>query len=181
MKRKDEGLRARLLVLAQEIADREGVGAINIRTLAERAGIATGTVYNYFSSKDEILFVLTEEFWRDTLHQLDREIKAHRFVDQLESVFQELKNRLETASGTMSRLRSLETIGQRRMAAMQDELEAILVRRLREDETIRADVWSPDFTMEAYARFMMRNMVVLLRSREADFGFLREMVLRTLY
>ena len=31
-----------------------------MRALADRAGVATGTVYNYFANKDELLLALTE-------------------------------------------------------------------------------------------------------------------------
>ena len=63
VRKKDDTLRDTLLNLARSIANTEGIDAINIRTLAQRAGIATGTMYNYFSNKEEILLALTEEYW----------------------------------------------------------------------------------------------------------------------
>ena len=63
MKRKDDTLRDTLLSLARNVADTEGIEAVNIRSIAKKAGIASGTVYNYFSNKDEILLALTEEYW----------------------------------------------------------------------------------------------------------------------
>ncbi len=67
MRKKDDTLRDTLLALARKIADEDGLDAINIRFLAKKAGVATGTVYNYFTNKDEILLALTEEYWRQAL------------------------------------------------------------------------------------------------------------------
>ena len=53
MRKKDDTLRSNLLNLARNIADEKGIDAINIRAIANKAGVATGTVYNYFSNKDE--------------------------------------------------------------------------------------------------------------------------------
>lgn len=40
---------------ALELADREGLDALSMRSLAERLGVGTMTLYGYFRSKDELL------------------------------------------------------------------------------------------------------------------------------
>ena len=74
MRKKDDTLRDTLISLARNIADTDGIDAINIRTIAQKAGIATGTMYNYFSNKDEILLALTEEYWMQTLLEMQTAI-----------------------------------------------------------------------------------------------------------
>ena len=59
VRKKDDSLRGALIDYARELAEKEGPEAVNIRSLAGKAGIATGTVYNYFSCKDEILLALS--------------------------------------------------------------------------------------------------------------------------
>ena len=76
MRKKDDTLRDTLIKLARSIADTDGIDAVNIRTIAQRAGIATGTMYNYFSSKEEILLALTEEYWIQTLPEMNTAITA---------------------------------------------------------------------------------------------------------
>ena len=44
MRRKDDTMRDTLLNSARDIADTEGIDAVNIRSIAKRAGIASGTV-----------------------------------------------------------------------------------------------------------------------------------------
>ena len=76
MRRKDETLRDTLLQCAREMVESDGIGAVNIRALAQKAGVATGTVYNYFSNKDEILLALTEEYWQLTLEEMKTAVTA---------------------------------------------------------------------------------------------------------
>lgn len=45
---------------AAQILEREGEAAFNTNRLAERAGVGVGTIYQYFSDKDAILFAMGE-------------------------------------------------------------------------------------------------------------------------
>jgi AcrR family transcriptional regulator len=47
-----------ILATARDIAAEQGMAAVQIATVAERAGVATGTVYRYFPSKTELVVAL---------------------------------------------------------------------------------------------------------------------------
>jgi AcrR family transcriptional regulator len=81
--------RDRLLAAAGELIEEDGYGGASVAAIAERAGVASGTLYRHFSSKEE-LFV---ELFRSVC---DREVEAMRSaagsvdgseVDRLETVF----------------------------------------------------------------------------------------------
>lgn len=182
MRRKDDTLRRTLLVHARNLADTEGIDAINMRTIAQKAGIATGTVYNYFSNKEEILLALTEEYWKQTLQHMDTVISADSFTSQLEEIFYFLLGRVEDSEGKfMNHLGSLETAGQERMASIQMYLEKTLIQRMEHDEKIDKRIWDDAFTKEQYARFVMANIMTLLKTGSNDFPFFISIVKRTLY
>ena len=61
--------RERLLIAARELIEDGGYGAASVAAIAERAGVASGTLYRHFSSKEE-LFV---ELFRAVC---DREVQA---------------------------------------------------------------------------------------------------------
>jgi AcrR family transcriptional regulator len=63
--------RERLLAAARELIEEGGYGAASVVAIAERAGVASGTLYRHFSSKEE-LFV---ELFRMVC---DREVAAMR-------------------------------------------------------------------------------------------------------
>lgn len=184
MRRKDDTLRDTLLKLARDIADTDGIDAVNIRTIAQRAGIATGTMYNYFSSKDEILLALTEEYWTHTLVEMRTVITATSFCEQLEEIFVFLREQIDQSAGKlMNSLGSLEPLGQARMASLQSALESSLIQRMEQDAAIRKDIWNEQFTKPQFARFIMRNMILLLRTKApmTDLCFFLTIVKSTIY
>jgi AcrR family transcriptional regulator len=61
--------RERLLTAAQELIEEGGYGAATVAAIADRTGLASGTLYRHFSSKEE-LFV---EVFRSVC---DREVRA---------------------------------------------------------------------------------------------------------
>lgn len=48
------GTRERLLTAAREVIEQGGYGAASVATIAERAGVAAGTLYRHFASKEEL-------------------------------------------------------------------------------------------------------------------------------
>ena len=50
----------RIIEVAIELAERDGFDAVRLRDLASKAGVALGTVYKRFSSKDDILAAALE-------------------------------------------------------------------------------------------------------------------------
>lgn len=182
MRKKDDTLRNTLLNLSRKIADTEGIEAVNIRSIARKAGVATGTVYNYFSNKEEILLVLTEEYWRQTLAEMESSVTADSFCGQVEEMFFFLKERIDQSAGKlMNSLRSVETAGLARMASMQSALKTALVYRIEQDPEIRKDVWSETFTKEKFARFIMMNLMMLLKTKAPDIDFFLAIIRRTIY
>lgn len=182
MRKKDDSLRGALLDEARQIAETEGLDAVNIRTLAGKAGIAAGTVYNYFSGKDEILLALTEEYWRQTLSQMKNIITADFFCGQLSEIFSFLKEQIDRSAGKlMSSLGNAETAGYARMASMQSELEQALIRCLEQDTGVQSDIFNETFTKEQFARFIMGNLFMLLKSESPDIDFFITIIRRIIY
>ncbi len=184
MRKKDDTLRDTLISLARSIADTDGIDAINIRTIAQKAGIATGTMYNYFSNKDEILLALTEEYWMQTLLEMQIAITADSFCGQLKEIFVFLRDRIDRSAGKlMHSLGGMETLGQMRMVSMQSALEASLLQSMERDTAIRGDIWSEQFTREQFARFVMGNLTMLLKTKAplSDLDFFITIIKNTVY
>ena len=52
------GTRERLLIAAREVVEHEGYRAASVMAVARRAGVASGTLYRHFASKEEMLVEL---------------------------------------------------------------------------------------------------------------------------
>lgn len=62
--------RAKILQTAQQLFARKGYGATTTRDLAQKAGIAEGTLFRHFESKKAILIELATRGWVDILTDL---------------------------------------------------------------------------------------------------------------
>lgn len=182
MKRKDAALHDTLLNLARSIVDEEGIEAVSIRALAQKAGVATGTIYNYFTGKDEILLALTQAYWEQTLLDMQTVITASSFCGKLQEIYIFLRERIDHCAGKlMSSLNNAETAGIVRMGSMHSLLETILVRHMEQDINIRSDIWNETFTREQFAHFIMTNLIMLLKTDAPNPDFLIELIRRTIY
>ena len=56
----------KLLLAAKELAKTEGLSALQMRSLASAAGVAVGSVYNYFPNKNALLTAVVASIWKKT-------------------------------------------------------------------------------------------------------------------
>lgn len=61
-----ENVRADLLLEARRQLAERGYSRMTIRSVAEACGVAVGTVYNYFPSKEMLVATFMAESWRDS-------------------------------------------------------------------------------------------------------------------
>jgi AcrR family transcriptional regulator len=87
--------RARLLRSAQELIEEGGYSAASVVAIADRAGVASGTLYRHFASKEE-LFV---EVFRSVC---DREVRAMRTAAEEMPADAAHVDRLETVLSTFA-------------------------------------------------------------------------------
>ena len=87
--------RERLLQAAQQLIDEGGYGAASVAAIADRAGVAAGTLYRHFASKEE-LFV---EVFRSVC---DREVRAMQSVAEAMPPEASHVDRLETVLATFA-------------------------------------------------------------------------------
>ena len=65
-----ENLREKLLFEARRQIEEHGYAETTIRSIAKACGVGTGTVYNYFSSKDMLIASFMVEDWQNCLGQM---------------------------------------------------------------------------------------------------------------
>ena len=87
--------RERLLRSARELIEEHGYGGASVLAIAERAGVASGTLYRHFASKEE-LFV---EVFRSVC---DREVHAMRAASESMPAEASHVDRLETVLATFA-------------------------------------------------------------------------------
>jgi AcrR family transcriptional regulator len=75
-----------ILDAAEQVAAAQGIAGSSLSAIAEQAGVAVGTIYNYFKDKDELFKALFSRRRDEYYEMLDATEKAHAkesFADQL--------------------------------------------------------------------------------------------------
>ena len=86
-----ENLQEIILQVSRNIMMEQGYSALTIRNVAKECGIAVGTVYNYYGSKDLLAAAVILEDWNDMLHALGEKCeKAKDMREGLTSIYEDL-------------------------------------------------------------------------------------------
>ena len=86
-----ENIRERLLEEAKRQVNESGYSSMTIRSVATACGVGTGTVYNYFPSKDMLVASFMLEDWMLCMEAIEKGAKEVEYVkDALYCMHQEL-------------------------------------------------------------------------------------------
>ncbi len=67
---RDEGKREAVLAASKSLFARKGYHATSISDIRRETGLSTGTIYNYFRSKEDIVETIIEEGWQEMLEDI---------------------------------------------------------------------------------------------------------------
>ncbi len=100
-------LEQNILDAAWELFLQDGYERASIRKLASRLSIATGTIYNYFSTKDEIYFRIFADSWQQTKKTIseitEKPIPEHEKNELIiRRVYEDVKQRREALYAAFS-------------------------------------------------------------------------------
>lgn len=184
--------REAVLAAAEELARKEGPAAVTMRRVAASCGMALGTLYGYYSSKDELMTDVIEGFWKSAFHgrrpgylRMDgggntdfREefrqfyLRAADALRQFEKIF--------LSQMTLVRAETRWS-GKRREGEYLDHIRDCFVKVLKADGAVRPGVWSESFTPERFAALLLEAALEELRDGNYSPEFLQELIERTLY
>jgi len=98
--------RERILDAAEHVFAAHGFFAAKVSEIAERAGVADGTIYLYFDNKEDVLVTIFREHTRNYLQSLERELMpVRRHEDRIRTA---IRHHLET----LGRDRALAVVSQ---------------------------------------------------------------------
>lgn len=146
--------RKRIVAAAMDLASRGGYEAVQMRYVAGRAGVALGTLYRYFASKDQLL----ADTWADWSHQIEAHMSRHplrgesraaRIMDFIRRATRALEREPKLASALLKSLLVADPGAEESRAEMSavmarvvdDELRAIAPEDRLGIRDILAQVW----------------------------------------
>ncbi len=80
-----------ILNAAQELMCKIPDKEISVNLIARTAGIAKGSIYYYFESKDEILDAVVEKCYKNAIHEFFRELNSEESaLNKIKLLFQSM-------------------------------------------------------------------------------------------
>ncbi|SDZ65613.1 DNA-binding transcriptional regulator, AcrR family [Evansella caseinilytica] len=100
MKQQKADRRAQILVVAREVLAEKGWEATKVSEIVKRAGIAQGTFYLYFESKNSLIQALTEEMMEKVFTAVRQQLSDSKTFEEgvqhgMEAAFYNMKDYLD--------------------------------------------------------------------------------------
>ena len=182
-----------IIKVCREIASMQGLQALNMRTVAKSSGIALGTLYNYYSDKQELLIAVIGSLWQDIFRlppeeEREEPLPFTEYVDRLFRHVQEGYTRLPGFRQyqdffTAHSAAVAESGKGRARDAMEQcfgQIRQSLLSALRQDKNISPGRFSENLTENELVDFVLNNILILLVQNKTC-GALTEIIRRIIY
>ncbi|MCF8000976.1 MAG: TetR/AcrR family transcriptional regulator [Halanaerobiales bacterium] len=92
-----DGIEEKIYNAAYELFSQKGYEFVNMKMVANKTGIAVGTLYNYHKNKKSLYLSVLENSWQETLNKLDEimdnEKKSKKLVRLITVLYTEISAR----------------------------------------------------------------------------------------
>ena len=179
--------REELLDAAYGIAAQHGLAALSVRGLAREAGVAVGTVYNYFPSKEDLTVATAQRyfaraFYEDFCHPAPDEgfvAYCRRMAERMDETLEEFRTRwlvgvesLPAAERVAARLREERQL---------EHVERGLVQVFERDPRIDRSALPSGVDARSVCAFALDAVMAALRDRRHGCPVLFYLLERALY
>lgn len=157
-----------ILQISRKIAAEKGLKALSMRAVAGECGIALGTLYNYFSDKEELLIATISSLWQDLFQLSPRENRENQlFTEYVETLFGNVRERISkypdfftTHSAVIANSGKNRALNE--MERCTAEIRGRLFVVLQEDSSAASDAFGDRLTQESFVEFVLDSIIMLL-------------------
>lgn len=178
--------REAILATCKELFTETGAQALNMRDVAKKCGVAIGSVYNYFSSKENLTTAIVESIWTDIMHQGGGVIKRSDFIQTVRNLFERIERGSKEypffiSAHSASFANMDKTEGRDVMNRYFQHIESGLLEALDGDPRARPDAFNEELTQKAFVGFVFSNVMAQVMARKTDCDTLIAVIKRTIY
>jgi|LAHS01.1.fsa_nt_gb AcrR family transcriptional regulator len=154
-----------ILQTCREIVSKEGTDALNMRHIAEVQGIALGSLYHYFPSKDAMITASVESVWQDIFHLREETKKVLPFDEYVKWIYACVKqSRIDYPNFSMSHSLSFASSAKKEaretMMRCFDQIKNGLSNSLEHDSNVLPSAFSRTFTKNDFIEFVFSSFFV---------------------
>ena len=153
---------------------------------AAACGVSVGSIYNYFTSKADLVGAIVESVWHEIFHRSEDETVFRDIQACIAWLYQQMEYGHKQYPGFFA-LHSLSFIheekadGKKRMQQTWEHMLNGLRSVLEHDPNIRPDAFDRQFTVEKFADVLFSLMLSALLRQDYDPSTAQEITRRMLY
>lgn len=175
-----------IMEVCRTIVAKKGLSALNMRTVADACHIALGTLYNYYSDKEDLLLATVESVWKDIFHMNQKCEINSSFPDYISDLFDCVQTGIKAypdffMAHSMSIVHSRKGEAKEKMEYYFAHMKNGMLQVLKQDEKVLSDTFTETFTEVDFIDFVLDHMLFLLVQGKASCKPLMEIIRRILY
>lgn len=175
-----------ILAAGKAIAARRGLVAINMREVASECGVAVGSIYNYFPSKNDLMIATVEAVWIEIIQEIADSPDTEGFLETVEKLFCCVKSGGEKypyffSAHSMSVEKSGLDQGREVMGQYFDYIKIKLLSSLEADQRVKKEFFSERCTRTEFVEFVFSNLLSLLMQKQQSCRVLTEVIRGAVY
>ena len=177
--------REEIMRVSRKIVSERGLPALNMRALAKECGIALGTLYNYYSDKDELVVAAIESVWQDILEKSapDSGVSFSQYITQTYAhIIEKLKDYPNfLAAHSISVAGSVKGKARGMMERFFGKIRSELHEVLMNDKNVDRSIFSETFREENLIGHILDTITISIINGKPDCATLTEILDRLLY
>lgn len=177
--------REEIMRVSRKIVSERGLPALNMRALAKECGIALGTLYNYYSDKDELVVAAIESVWQDILEKSppDSGVSFSQYITQTYAhIIEKLKDYPNfLAAHSISVAGSVKGKARGMMERFFGKIRSELHEVLMNDKNVDRSTFSETFREENLIGHILDTITISIINGKPDCATLTEILDRLLY
>lgn len=178
--------REAILKASCELADGQGLQALNMRDVAALCGVSVGSVYNYFPSKAELVAATIQEIWQVIFAFDSGEWQGSSFADYVGWLYERVRSGTSQhpnffAAHSINVAIADRGVARKVMGQYFDRVHKGLLGALHSDRGISSTAFDESFTEQMFVEFVLASLLNLMRGQQGSSAALVEVIRRTIY
>ena len=175
-----------IMQVCRSIVSTKGLQSLNMRSVANECHIALGTLYNYYSNKNDLLLATIESVWHDIFHTNQCYEKATSFPEYVNDIFDCIQKGTQTypnffTAHSISIAKSQKGEAQNIMEHYFEHMKKGMLEVLHKDRDLSDAAFSSILTESDFIDFVLDYIIILLIRGASDCDVLIEMIQRIIY
>jgi TetR/AcrR family transcriptional regulator, cholesterol catabolism regulator len=175
-----------IITACRELAAKNGLQSLNMRTVAQKCNVSVGSVYNYFPSKADLIVATIQDVWQH-IFRMDKTCKRiASFPDYVVWIFKSVQSGVAKypnffTAHSISFANTEKGKARQVMEKYYIHMKAGLLKTLQSDAKVKPSAFSKNFTESDFVDFVFSNLLSLLMKQESSCTMLTEIIKRTIY